>query len=447
MLCSCGSPHQCMCYENLYSPYPTQSTMYPHTPAPFLYSYPYPSASSTFPSNYATPTPARTQASLSVFENVFPANYSQEGSRAESPAFRVALANTTTSVVNWATPENPQSRSASNKRKQGSSAGNSGTSKRQNTSGTPAASISLPESTVSSASPASLATPSNQSNASHPAVPGAGPQLAIPGSHTPDASDQFVQSRGPSSSLGTLFESAAGPNHATATDIYYFVRGLKSAEYPAVAPSKEKQSLERPNMKEYSHLGCILCPFDVKWTTWKNVGGQSNTIRHHFKKEHFKTWADVVILKKLKGWREILRDSRRGEPAQRESFNLEGFYDRLTKWVAVDDQSLDVVDCPELRNLFLFIGEQLNDEDIPHRTKLSELITKAFKREYAKMINEIQHSEGRVSFTSDIWSRHTLQSFMGVTGHFMVRKGKRLEMHSELVAFRHLEGSHCPSSL
>jgi hypothetical protein len=36
------------------------------------------------------------------------------------------------------------------------------------------------------------------------------------------------------------------------------------------------------------------------------------------------------------------------------------------------------------------VGERLDDKDIPHRTKLSELITKAFKREYAAMINGIQ---------------------------------------------------------
>ena len=38
-------------------------------------------------------------------------------------------------------------------------------------------------------------------------------------------------------------------------------------------------------------------------------------------------------------------------------------------------QSLDVVDSPELRDLLLFISA-LDDSDIPHRSKLSELIAK-----------------------------------------------------------------------
>jgi hypothetical protein len=40
--------------------------------------------------------------------------------------------------------------------------------------------------------------------------------------------------------------------------------------------------------------------------------------------------------------------------------------------------------------LLLFIGAQLEDEDIPHRTKMSQLIATRFQIEYDKMIKEIQ---------------------------------------------------------
>jgi hypothetical protein len=52
-------------------------------------------------------------------------------------------------------------------------------------------------------------------------------------------------------------------------------------------------------------------------------------------------------------------------------------------------QSINVVDCPELRELLLFIGTEIEDYDIPHRTKLSELITSRFKVEYNRMIEDI----------------------------------------------------------
>ena len=50
------------------------------------------------------------------------------------------------------------------------------------------------------------------------------------------------------------------------------------------------------------------------------------------------------------------------------------------------------MDCPELRNLLLYISVDLDDGDIPHRTKLSELITTAFQWEYQDMINDIKVS-------------------------------------------------------
>jgi hypothetical protein len=56
---------------------------------------------------------------------------------------------------------------------------------------------------------------------------------------------------------------------------------------------------------------------------------------------------------------------------------------------AIVIQSLDVVDSPELRDLLIFIST-LDDGDIPHRSKLSELITKAFKKEYMEMTTEIE---------------------------------------------------------
>jgi hypothetical protein len=53
-------------------------------------------------------------------------------------------------------------------------------------------------------------------------------------------------------------------------------------------------------------------------------------------------------------------------------------------------QSLDVVDCPELWDLLLFIGAQLDNGDIPHRTKLSQLISTRSHTEYTAMVRKIQ---------------------------------------------------------
>ncbi|TFK59450.1 hypothetical protein BDN72DRAFT_735062, partial [Pluteus cervinus] len=57
--------------------------------------------------------------------------------------------------------------------------------------------------------------------------------------------------------------------------------------------------------------------------------------------------------------------------------------------------------------------------DLYHRTKVADLILKQFRTEYEKLTTEIQNSAGRVSFTSDIWSRQTLEPYMAVTAHYM----------------------------
>ncbi|KAJ7482847.1 hypothetical protein B0H11DRAFT_1807231, partial [Mycena galericulata] len=122
---------------------------------------------------------------------------------------------------------------------------------------------------------------------------------------------------------------------------------------------------------------------------------------------------------------------------EREEFSLPGFYERLVKWIAVDDQALDVVDCPELRDLLMFIGAQLEDEDIPHRTKLSQLIASRFHTEYTKMINEIQNSVGRVATTDDIWTRQNLDSHLAITGHYIIKDANgHLVLKTQLLAFR-----------
>ncbi|KAJ7059957.1 hypothetical protein C8F01DRAFT_970069, partial [Mycena amicta] len=63
----------------------------------------------------------------------------------------------------------------------------------------------------------------------------------------------------------------------------------------------------------------------------------------------------------------------------------------------------------------------LEDHDIPHRTKLMQLLEDEFRKEYNGLIEELKKSLGRVAFTSDIWSRENLESYMAVTAHWLAR--------------------------
>ncbi|KAF8890927.1 hypothetical protein BD779DRAFT_1671075 [Infundibulicybe gibba] len=57
------------------------------------------------------------------------------------------------------------------------------------------------------------------------------------------------------------------------------------------------------------------------------------------------------------------------------------------QWIAVDDQSIDVVDGS---GLLLYLGTELQDEDLPRRTKLSQTLMERFEAEYKKMVAELK---------------------------------------------------------
>ncbi|KAJ7794068.1 hypothetical protein B0H14DRAFT_2622246 [Mycena olivaceomarginata] len=80
-------------------------------------------------------------------------------------------------------------------------------------------------------------------------------------------------------------------------------------------------------------------PRGDQWTTWKNVKGQTTAIHNHLKSQsHEKVWHDIVLLKQLKGWETLGTSNKNSPSGEHEPFSLPGFYNRLVKWIAVDDQ-------------------------------------------------------------------------------------------------------------
>jgi hypothetical protein len=59
-----------------------------------------------------------------------------------------------------------------------------------------------------------------------------------------------------------------------------------------------------------------------------------------------------------------------------------------------------------------------------------------------------QNSEGRIAFTSDLWSDPNLRSFMAITGHFSSKdEHGNLVICNRLLAFRHVSGTHSGAHL
>jgi hypothetical protein len=78
---------------------------------------------------------------------------------------------------------------------------------------------------------------------------------------------------------------------------------------------------------------------DTTWSVWANINGIADTIRTHLARKHSKEWRKIVVIEKLKGWDKIIScDSENGDRPTREQFTLEGFLERLGRWIAVDDQ-------------------------------------------------------------------------------------------------------------
>ncbi|KAH7903782.1 hypothetical protein BJ138DRAFT_987404, partial [Hygrophoropsis aurantiaca] len=61
----------------------------------------------------------------------------------------------------------------------------------------------------------------------------------------------------------------------------------------------------------------------------------------------------------------------------------------------------------------------LRNSDIPHRTKLRELILDAWRKYFTALKRDLANAAGRVSFTTDIWSDDNLRPFLAMTAHWI----------------------------
>ena len=83
-------------------------------------------------------------------------------------------------------------------------------------------------------------------------------------------------------------------------------------------------------------------------------------------------------------------DDTNGSSLRAQEYSPEAFVDAIMEWIVADDQvsfnieisglwlmmgqSLNVVENPQLRQIFLMLKEDLRDSDIPHRSTIRERI-------------------------------------------------------------------------
>ncbi|KZP20378.1 hypothetical protein FIBSPDRAFT_954545 [Athelia psychrophila] len=91
----------------------------------------------------------------------------------------------------------------------------------------------------------------------------------------------------------------------------------------------------------------------------------------------------------------------------------------LVGFIAADDQSINVIENPQLWALFLMLREELRDEDIPHRTKVCKCILEVWDEHLEQLADQMKGSLSKISFTTDMWSDTNLTPFMAITAHWI----------------------------
>ena len=97
----------------------------------------------------------------------------------------------------------------------------------------------------------------------------------------------------------------------------------------------------------------------------------------------------------------------------------------------------------------LYVGdEKLEVKDLPHCTKMTKMVLDEFKKEWRKFAEDMKKAEGRILYTTDLWSDLNLDSFMAITAHYIFCPTTGLLQYwCNLIAFQHIKGSHSGANL
>ncbi|KAI1783161.1 hypothetical protein LXA43DRAFT_1067898 [Ganoderma leucocontextum] len=278
---------------------------------------------------------------------------------------------------------------------------------------------------------------------------------------TIDSAASVLHAPVPLASLGSVIRKRSrhepGPStQASASDVWFHLYHLLgSREEPPQRPDDQPRMYDKPSDKDCTFVACRLCK--KRWSTWLCKNGMTATIRDHFQIHHYEEWRQSVIDNRLKGWEDLAfkqpaagSASGTSEP-QPEPFTLDGLGRRIVRWIAADDQAINVVDNDLFHEVVRYASTSavpLQDRDILHRTHARALIVDEYKLAIEALRRDLQSTEGRISFTSDMWTCRILRGYMAVTIHFCAKNAaQKLELRSRLRAFRYVPGRHTGANM
>ncbi|CDO76288.1 hypothetical protein BN946_scf184917.g4 [Trametes cinnabarina] len=169
-------------------------------------------------------------------------------------------------------------------------------------------------------------------------------------------------------------------------------------------------------------------------------------------------WRKQVVSNRLKGWEELAFKQSHNSLEQddnahhAEPFTALGLSRRIVRWIAADDQAINVVESPLFREILLYASTSphpLTNKDILHRTHAHDLLVREYEMEIQRLRDELKAKAlGRISFTCDLWSSQDLSGYFALSVHYCKRDSQeRLTLSSRLGAFRNLTGQHTGRNL
>ncbi|KIM78715.1 hypothetical protein PILCRDRAFT_56284, partial [Piloderma croceum F 1598] len=157
----------------------------------------------------------------------------------------------------------------------------------------------------------------------------------------------------------------------------------------------------RGNKKVGSQTVCKVCEKDptAKHNFRYSAQTANATLRSHLEKYHADEylqfysegkWPNLLPKKRYEGTTESsigAQNTQDGRP--RPAFTWRAFLTHIINFIVADDQSINVIECREFRDLLLLLRADIQDKDIPHRTKIREAIIKAWESWFQNLKEEL----------------------------------------------------------
>lgn len=124
-------------------------------------------------------------------------------------------------------------------------------------------------------------------------------------------------------------KSSEQPNRR-AKDVWVWFWPVESKESRTPLEDNEPFIFLRPKS---SAVACRLCWHQKKWQAYKNCDGVVTTLRTHMRNKHELEYEGYL---RTDAWETALRQLKGGHT--KEPFCLTGFFERLIRWMVIDDQ-------------------------------------------------------------------------------------------------------------